>query len=132
DKRGVESLGVFTQHFRRVALWVDRNEKHLQVFALFTEQRFDLRGVHERGGADIRALCKPEEHQHNLALEIFQAAHVAVRDLPFEAITERGASEIDTMDVLQARFGFSTSGEGKGEQGGAQRADKRPAIDEVS
>jgi hypothetical protein len=77
EEARVEDGHVLRQQFLRVALGVDRYEKHLHLGGIAAEQLHGLGHPGHGGRTYIRALCVAEEDHHRLAAEIGHGARLA-------------------------------------------------------
>ena len=78
QKAGVEIAHVGLEHVGRITLRIDRDKDRLQTIAVLAQHALDLGHFLHSGRAHIGALGIAKENHRYLALEVFQAALLAV------------------------------------------------------
>ena len=77
NEAGIKTMRVLADRLRRVPLWVDGYKQHLH-----SGQRrglLHLRQLHERSGANVRAMREAKEDEAGLALQVLRSERVARR-----------------------------------------------------
>jgi hypothetical protein len=102
----VEVGHVGLEHLGGIALGVHRHEHALQFAAIRAQGFLHLGQLGQGGGAHIRALGVAEEQRHHLALEVLQAAGLAVVVGQLEILGIVGAGDVHRLEL---RLGLRTS-----------------------
>jgi len=121
-KPWIELFEILLQDFRRIALWINTDQNHLQLVSIRPKLCHQLGHAQQGRRANVGAVGEPKEHGHGLAQIVFLCDGLAQM-----AGHGEGAADDDFAVLLSGIFGLA-----HGEQGSASDGHRNQSPQDIT